>query len=264
MHAIRTTKMNAYCTMAIIPARYASQRLPGKPLIQIMGKSLIQRVCERVRLAKAIDHFCVATDDIRIYNHVKKLGYDVIMTRYDQPSGTYRCAEVLGQFPTVTHVVNVQGDEPLIDPAMIDLLANYISELKGLQIATLVNKVDSTSDLLSPHIVKVVMNTTGEAMYFSRQVIPFVRDLPPERWLSQGTFYKHVGMYAYTAQALHAIEKLPRHAYESMEKLEQLTWLANGFSIHCVESSLQSKGIDTEEDLRIVTSMIAEREETKG
>lgn len=261
MHELKTSKMNAYCTMAIIPARYGSLRLPGKPLIQIRGKSIIQRVCERVQLAKAIDHFCVATDDVRIYNHVKKLGYDVIMTRYDQPSGTYRCAEVLSQFPTVTHVVNVQGDEPLIDPDMIDLLTVYISELKGLQIATLINRIENTSELINPHQVKVVINKAGEAMYFSRQAIPYVREYPVEGWLNQGIFYKHVGMYAYTAQALRAIEKLPNHAYETMEKLEQLTWMANGFTIHCLESTLQSKGIDTEEDLQVVTSMIVEREE---
>src|SRR5688572_11891025 len=135
------TNMNAYCTMAIIPARYGSLRLPGKPLIQIRGKSLIQRVCERVQLATAIDHFCVATDDIRIYNHVKKLGYDVVMTRYDQPSGTYRCAEVLTQFPMITHVINVQGDEPLVDPSAIDMLALHIAGQSGMSIATLVNRI---------------------------------------------------------------------------------------------------------------------------
>src|SRR5688500_12824191 len=161
--------MNAYCVMGIIPARYSSQRLPGKPLLQIGVKSLIQRVCERVRLAKAIDHFCVATDDIRIYNHVKKLGYDVVMTRYDQPSGTYRCAEVLGQFPMVTHVVNVQGDEPLIDPGMIDLLSKYISKQTGFRIATLVSRIEDEEDLTNRNIVKVVINNTGDAMYFSRQ-----------------------------------------------------------------------------------------------
>ncbi len=257
---IKSTSMNAYCTMAIIPARYGSQRLPGKPLIQIRGKSLIQRVCERVLLAKSIDHFCVATDDIRIYNHVKKLGYDVVMTRYDQPSGTYRCAEVLSQFPMITHVINVQGDEPLIDPSMIDMLAHYMIAHTGLKIATLVNKIHEVSDLTNPHIVKVAIDRAGDALYFSRQAIPFVRDFPIDQWLSQGTFYKHVGTYAYTAQALHAIEKLSGHLYEAMEKLEQLTWLANGFPIHCIESNLQSKGIDTEDDLRVVTSMIIEQE----
>ena len=256
--------MNAYCVMGIIPARYSSQRLPGKPLLQIGGKSLIQRVCERVRLAKAIDHFCVATDDIRIYNHVKKLGYDVVMTRYDQPSGTYRCAEVLSQFPMVTHVVNVQGDEPLIDPGMIDLLSKYISKQTGFRIATLVSRIDDEKDLTNPNIVKVVINTTGDAMYFSRQAIPFVRDAVPGNWLSKGSYFKHMGMYAYTSQSLHAIEKLSTHPYESLEKLEQLTWLAEGFPIHCIESSYHSRGIDTEEDLRLVTEMITKSEEASG
>jgi 3-deoxy-manno-octulosonate cytidylyltransferase (CMP-KDO synthetase) len=246
--------------MAIIPARYGSQRLPGKPLLQIHGKSLIQRVCERVQSATAIDHFCVATDDIRIYNHVKKLGYDVMMTRYDQPSGTFRCAEVLSHFSMVTHVVNVQGDEPLIQPEMIDLLAQYISGQSGLSLATLVHRIDQVTDLENPNMVKVVINKKGDAMYFSRQAIPFVRGLPIEQWLNQGAFYKHIGMYAYTSQALLDIEKLPAHPYESMEKLEQLNWLANGFQIRCIETTLESKGIDTEEDLRQVTAMIMQKE----
>ncbi|HJW30641.1 MAG TPA: 3-deoxy-manno-octulosonate cytidylyltransferase, partial [Saprospiraceae bacterium] len=241
-------------------ARYASTRLPAKPLIQIRGKSIIQRVCERVTQAKAIDHFCVATDDILIYNHVKKLGYDVLMTRYDQPSGTYRCAEVLGQFPMVTHVINVQGDEPLIDPIMIDQMALHMIEQSGMKIGTLVRRIDHPDELLSPHIVKVVINKAGEAMYFSRQPIPFVRDVPVDQWLSHGPFYKHIGMYGYTAQALLAIEKLSGHPYEQMEKLEQLTWLANGLTIQCLETNLESKGIDTEEDLRIVAAMIDEAE----
>ncbi len=253
--------MSSYCTMAIIPARYGSQRLPGKPLLMIKGKSLIQRVCERVAQAKVIDHFCVATDDILIYNHVKKLGYDVVMTRYEQPSGTFRCAEVLSQFPMVTHVVNVQGDEPLIDPLMIDHLARNIIEQSGLKIATLINQILNTTDLINPNVVKVVVNKAGEAMYFSRQAIPFIRDFPIEQWLYHGSFYKHIGMYAYTSQALLAIEKLSLHPYEAMEKLEQLTWLANGLTIQCLESNMDSKGIDTEEDLKAVTSMIAEMED---
>lgn len=255
-----TAYMNAYCTMAIIPARYGSHRLPGKPLLQIHGKSLIQRVCEQVKKAGSIDHFCVATDDIRIFNHVKKLGFDVVMTRYDHPSGTFRCAEVLSQFPMITHVVNIQGDEPLIDPAMIDLLSNYICEQTGMSIATLIHRIQDAADLENSHIVKVVINRNNDAMYFSRQAIPFVRDLSIEKWLSQGTYYKHIGLYAYTASALLAIEKLSPHQYEAMEKLEQLSWLANGFPIHCLETSLESKGIDTEEDLKIVSEMIRRKE----
>ena len=246
--------------MAIIPARYGSTRLPGKPLLMIRGKSLVQRVCERVQQAKSIDHFCVATDDILIYNHVKKLGYDAVMTRYDQPSGTYRCAEVLSQFPMVTHVVNVQGDEPLIEPEMIDQIAQHIIDQSGLKIATMVHRIQHYADLINPNVVKVVINQLGEAMYFSRQAIPFVRDHPVDTWLEHGIFYKHIGMYAYTAQALLAIEKLSGHAYERMEKLEQLTWLANGLTIQCLETPFESKGIDTEEDLKTITSLIAEGE----
>lgn len=248
--------MNGYCTMAIIPARYASTRLPAKPLIQIRGKSIIQRVCERVQQAKSIDHFCVATDDILIYNHVKKLGFDVMMTRYDQPSGTYRCAEVLSQFPMVTHVVNVQGDEPLIDPEMIDQLAGHIITQSGMTVATLIRRIEDAAELFSPHTVKVVTNLAQEALYFSRQAIPFVRDYPSSDWLQHGPYFRHIGLYAYTAQALLAIEKLPGHVYEAMEKLEQLTWLASGLTIQCLETQLESKGIDTEDDLRTVTEMI--------
>jgi 3-deoxy-manno-octulosonate cytidylyltransferase (CMP-KDO synthetase) len=252
--------MNAYCTMAIIPARYGSQRLPGKPLIMINGKSLIQRVCERVQQAQNIDHFCVATDDILIYNHVKKLGYDVVMTRYDQPSGTFRCAEVLGQFPMVTHVVNVQGDEPLIDPILIDRMASYIIGQSGMKIATLIHRILDPRDLSNSNTVKVAVNTKGEAMYFSRQAIPFVRDFPIESWLDHGHYFKHVGMYAYTAQALKEIEKFSIHPYESMERLEQLTWLSNGMPIQCLETELHSRGIDTEEDLKAVAQIIATAE----
>lgn len=254
--------MNAYCTMAVIPARYGSQRLPGKPLLQLRGKSMIQRVCEQVAQADRIDHFCVATDDILIYNHVKKLGYDVLMTRLDQPSGTFRCAEVLASFPMVTHVVNVQGDEPLVDPRMIDQLASYIIAQQGQQIGTLIHRIDRADDLVNPNVVKVAINRFGEAMYFSRQAIPFVRDLPPLEWLAQGIFYRHVGMYAYTREALLQIERLPVHPYEQLERLEQLTWLASGLPIHCLETPYSSQGVDTEEDLRALSEMIARQEES--
>ncbi len=261
MPCIKTKSMSGYCTMAIIPARYGSQRLPGKPLLMIKGKSLIQRVCERVAQARVIDHFCVATDDILIYNHVKKLGYDVVMTRYEQPSGTFRCAEVLSQFPMVTHVVNVQGDEPLIDPLMIDFMATQIIEQSGLKIATLIHRIEDPADLTNPNVVKVVVNRAGEAMYFSRQAIPFVRDVPVENWLGHGPYFKHIGMYAYTSQALLAIEKLSLHPYEDMERLEQLTWLSNGLSIQCLETQSETRGIDTEDDLKVVSAMIAEIED---
>jgi 3-deoxy-manno-octulosonate cytidylyltransferase (CMP-KDO synthetase) len=246
--------------MAIIPARYGSQRLPGKPLLQIRGKSMIQRVCEQVARAGRIDHFCVATDDILIYNHVKKLGYDVIMTRLDQPSGTYRCAEVLASFPMVTHVVNVQGDEPLVDPRMIDQLAEYIIDQTGLHIATLVHRIEDSGELGNPNVVKAVISRFGDAMYFSRQPVPYVRDMQQDAWLSQGPFFRHVGMYAYTREALLAIEQMEPHPYERMERLEQLTWLANGMPIHCLETTYTSVGVDTEDDLKRIAELIAQQE----
>lgn len=255
-------EMNGYCTMAIIPARYGSVRLPGKPLLLLNGKSLIQRVCERVAAAKSLDHFCVATDDIRIYNHVKKLGYDVIMTRLDQPSGTFRCAEVLEQFPMVTHIVNVQGDEPLVDPAVIDILGQYIIGTSGLSIATLVRRIGQTEELTNPAVVKAVINQAGEAMYFSRQPIPYVRDFPIDQWLQHGAYYRHIGLYAYTSQALRHIEKLSMHPFEAMEKLEQLTWLANGLTLRCLETDHEAVGIDTEEDLKRVGEMIRRMEQS--
>jgi len=252
--------MTGYCTMAIIPARYGSQRLPGKPLLQLRGKSMIQRVCEQVARAARIDHFCVATDDILIYNHVKKLGYDVLMTRLDQPSGTFRCAEVLASYPMVTHVINVQGDEPLVDPRMIDQLASFLVDQPGSPIATLVHRIDESSDLENPNVVKVAMDLQGEALYFSRQAIPFVRDLPVGEWLSQGPYYRHVGMYGYTREALLRIETMAPHAYERMERLEQLTWLAHGLRIRCLQTEYQSRGVDTEEDLKAVAALIAKSE----
>jgi 3-deoxy-manno-octulosonate cytidylyltransferase (CMP-KDO synthetase) len=240
--------------MAIIPARYGSQRLPGKPLIQIHGKSLIQRVCERVRQAKAIDHFCVATDDIRIYNHVKKLGYDVIMTRYDHPSGTFRCAEVLSQFPMVTHVVNIQGDEPLIDPAMIDLAIQPFLEESALQMGTVKTRIKCLHDFLSPNVVKVVTDNRGDALYFSRSPLPFFRDkwkdLKDESFCSGKLLcYKHVGLYVYRRNFLLEFAAMPATFLEISEKLEQLRAIENGVKIRVVETEFESIGVDTPDDL---------------
>jgi 3-deoxy-manno-octulosonate cytidylyltransferase (CMP-KDO synthetase) len=143
---------------------------------------------------------------------------------------------------------------------MIDQVANHIITQSGRTVATLIRRIEQSADLFNPNVVKVVVNNASEAMYFSRQPIPYVRDIDESQWLEQGMFYKHIGMYAYTAEALRAIEKLQGHRYEQLEKLEQLTWLANGFRIHCLETMLESRGIDTEEDLRIVSGLIEQQE----
>jgi 3-deoxy-manno-octulosonate cytidylyltransferase (CMP-KDO synthetase) len=149
----------------------------------------------------------------------------------------------------------------LIDPLMIDYMASHIIEQTGHKIATLIHRIDDPADLANSNVVKVLINRDSEAMYFSRQAVPFVRDFPMDKWLEHEPYFKHIGMYAYTSQALLAIEKMNIHPYEAMEKLEQLTWLANGLSIHCLETPVESRGIDTEEDLKAVTSMIAEMED---
>ena len=248
----------------VIPARFASTRLPGKPLRDIAGKPMIQHVYERALESNA-DSVIIATDDQRIADAAQRFGADVCMTRDDHQSGTDRLAEValLRKFDPAEIVVNVQGDEPLLDPLMIDQLSGFISEQSGLKIATLVGRIQDPLELTMSSIVKVVMGNSGEALYFSRQAIPFIRDVPLTGWLEKGKFYKHIGMYAYTSQALQAIEKLETHPLEEMEKLEQLTWLANGFSITCLETPFLTKGIDTDEDLRVVSAMINEAEENE-
>ncbi|MCB0529202.1 MAG: 3-deoxy-manno-octulosonate cytidylyltransferase [Saprospiraceae bacterium] len=235
--------------LAVIPARYASTRFPGKPLVDIGGKTMIRRVYEQVSLSKAADRVIVATDDRRIFDHVKSFGGEVMLTGAEHPSGTDRCAEVAANFPEATHVLNVQGDEPFIQPEQIDLLAGTLIQQNACTIATLAKKIENTNDLLNPNIVKVVFSDEAGALYFSRNPVPFVRGASKEEWLERQTFYKHIGLYGFEAATLQQIAALSPTLLERAESLEQLRWLEHGLRIAVGVTTLETRGIDAPEDL---------------
>jgi len=236
-------------TVAIIPARYASSRFPGKPLVEIEGKSMIRRVYEQAAAAALIDEVLVATDDDRIFRHVRAFGGQVRMTRSDHQSGTDRCAEIARELRGVDFVVNVQGDEPFIDPGQIDQVARPL-RAGGVSIATLARRIDRQAELFSPNTVKVVFSADRRALYFSRSVIPFQRDRPEGSWIERPLYYKHIGLYGFAIEALLAITHLEPSRYETAESLEQLRWLEAGFHIRIELTDIETLGIDTPEDLR--------------
>lgn len=239
--------------LGLIPARYASTRFPGKPLADIGGKPMIQRVYERA--ASVLEHVYVATDDERIATVVRAFGGRVVMTADTHKSGTDRCAEAINtvqaELGVSFHaVINIQGDEPFIEPTQIELLASAFDDEKT-EIATLVKPVDNQSDLTSPNKPKVVLSEEGNALYFSRQPIPYLRGVELDKWLDSGVkFYNHIGMYGYRSDILAKITKLPLGTLEKAESLEQLRWLENGYSIKVLETKLESLSIDTTEDLQ--------------
>ena len=181
--------------LGIIPARYGSTRLPGKPMIKVKGKTIIQRVYERVARSTLLSQAIVATDDVRIYNHVTKFGGEAIMTNQQHRSGTSRCGEVIRQIADARIILNIQGDEPLINPGEIDRLARFMAEDASRKIGTMVKRLDRFEDLEDPSVAKVVLDQAFRALYFSRSPIPHVRNHPVEQWLDHATFYKHIGMY---------------------------------------------------------------------
>jgi 3-deoxy-manno-octulosonate cytidylyltransferase (CMP-KDO synthetase) len=242
--------------LAIIPARYASTRFPGKPLIDIGGKTMIQRVTERVQQCSEISDVLVATDDHRIFDHVTALGVRCIMTSSEHPSGTDRCLEAY-QLSGIhaDAIINVQGDEPFVDVSQLESLAALISK-PHVTLATLAKKITDTPTLLDPSKVKVVLNTHMQALYFSRQAIPFVRHAQPMEWIHHHTYYKHLGLYAYKPATLQAICALPPSALELAESLEQLRWLENGYSMDVGLTEIETPSIDTPEDLEHVKTFL--------
>ena len=234
--------------LGIIPSRFASTRFPGKPLVQIQGKSMIQRVYEQASKSILLADVVVATDDVLIANEVTRFGGKFVMTAKTHISGTDRCAEVIAKLPGFDSVINIQGDEPFIDPLQIDLLASCFDDAK-VQIATLIKKIDSQEDLFNESIPKVVLNDRNEAIYFSRQTIPFLRNIEKTEWLERGTFFKHIGIYGYTIDALLQITRLQPAKLELAESLEQLRWLEAGFKIDTRTTSIETLAIDTPEDL---------------
>ena len=244
-------------SIGIIPARYASTRFPGKPLADMKGKYMIQRVYEQA--CKVLDRVCVATDDERIFNAVQSFGGQVVMTSDRHRSGTDRCFEAytnLGGGEEV--VINIQGDEPFIKPEQIEsLIACFDSP--QTQIATLVRPFEATEGyeaLANPNSPKVVMNERHEALYFSRSIIPYLRGVEPEQWLSRHVYYKHIGMYGYRADVLGEITRLPQSSLELAESLEQLRWLQNGYTVKVGITTQETIGIDTPADLQKAISLL--------
>lgn len=235
-------------TIAIIPARYDSTRFPGKPLADMAGQSMIQRVYERVAGSPLLDRTIVATDDQRILDHVRAFGGEAVMTRADHASGTDRVAEVAARFPQAQLIVNVQGDEPFIDPEQITAVITPFTDA-AVAIATLAHPITEERALLSPNVVKVVRSNNGRALYFSRHAIPFLRDVPVGKWIDQQKHLQHLGLYAYRAGVLAELTALPQGELEGDESLEQLRWLAAGYAIHVGLTHLPAIGIDTPEDL---------------
>ena len=233
---------------AIIPARYESTRFPGKPLAMLGSKPMIQWVYENA--AKALKNVWVATDDERIIKAVLNFGGNAIETLSTHQSGTDRCAEAALKLTSKFKfdvVINVQGDEPFIQAEQIELLKSCFYD--DTEIATLVKKVDSTEELFNPNRPKVVIDNQKNALYFSRSPIPFARGKEKNDWLENGTYWAHIGMYAYKNDVLQKITKLSQGKLELTESLEQLRWLENGFKIRTAETLHQSIGIDTPDDL---------------
>lgn len=234
--------------LGIIPARYTSTRFPGKPLVLIAGKTMIQRVCEQANKAQRLFATVVATDDERIFNHVISFGGKAVMTRSDHQSGTDRCAEAMLAFDKIDAVINIQGDEPMLDPSQIDQLALCFED-PLIEIATLIKRITNTEDLDNANIIKVVQNINTEAIYFSRSPIPFLRGTAKTEWLSKQKYFKHIGLYGYRLDILQKISLLKPSFLEHSESLEQLRWLENGINIRLAETTIETQAIDSPEDL---------------
>jgi 3-deoxy-manno-octulosonate cytidylyltransferase (CMP-KDO synthetase) len=236
--------------LGIIPARYASTRLPGKPLVEINGKPMIQLVYEQAIQSKMLKKVVVATDNDKIFNQVQEFGGEVIMTSPQHQSGTDRCAEIIGK-PNQQNwdvIVNIQGDEPFIKPTQIDLLCKCF-EKSETQIATLIKEIQEYEELFNHNNVKVIINKYKQALYFSRSPVPYCRNFPEQEWLKQNTYYKHIGIYGYRAAVLREIAALPKTKLEITESLEQLRWLENAYVINTEVTTVESMAVDTPEDL---------------
>jgi 3-deoxy-manno-octulosonate cytidylyltransferase (CMP-KDO synthetase) len=243
----------------IIPARYASTRFPGKSLIDIRGKTMIQRVYEEAAKSASLHKLVVATDDNRILEHVRSFGGDTVMTGADHPSGTDRCWDALQQMGEgYQYVINIQGDEPFINPAQIDELAAILQD-GTVELATQMIPVGSYEELFDDGEVKIVLNNKAEALYFSRMVIPFIKGVDERDWHRHHHYYRHVGMYAYRRDVLEKITKLPVSSLERAESLEQLRWLEHGFKIKCVITRFESHCIDVPEDVEKILKRTGSR-----
>ena len=245
-------------TLGIIPARYASTRFPGKPLAILDGKTIIHRVYQQCQLCDSIDELIVATDDERIAGHVHNFGGLAVMTRADHVNGTSRCAEALKNYELISKiaydvVINIQGDEPYIHPDMINKVVSLFND-PNTRIGTLVKRIHSEEELFNPNVVKVLSDKNNKAMIFSRNPMPYNRDVEKGSWLKKTEFYKHIGLYGFRKDTLIEVTKLKPSRLELAEKLEQLTWMENGYPVTVDYTDHDSAGIDTPEDLLKLTN----------
>jgi len=258
-YGIRDTgsEMHSMKILGVIPARYASSRFPGKPLAVIDGMTMIRRVYEQAVQCASLERVIVATDHETIRSHVALFGGDVMMTGEHHRSGTERCHEVVEKLrldgEIYDCVINIQGDEPFIEPAQIESVAGCFSVSTTL-LATLIRKVTDSEDLTNPSVVKVVVDNHGSALLFSRSAIPFIRGMEPQKWLSATAFYKHTGIYGYRSSVLDELVALPPSPLELAESLEQLRWLENGYRIQTQITEYDSVAIDTPADLLKITN----------
>ncbi len=235
--------------LGVIPARFASTRFPGKPLTIINGKSMIQRVYEQASKSNSLSKVVVATDDERIATEVERFGGEYIMTAATHQSGTDRCAEVAAQLPDFDIIINIQGDEPYINPEQIDLLASCF-EQNDVEIATLVKSINDVEELFNTNIPKVVLDNQQNALYFSRQTLPYLRNEASDKnWINQYNYVKHIGIYAYKKEVLSQISKLKPSGLELAESLEQLRWIENGYRIRTKLTTHETIAVDCPDDL---------------
>ena len=240
--------------LGVIPARFGSTRFPGKALANVDSRTMLQHVYERVSMARYLQNVIIATDDDRIYNEARRFGARVQMTRADHLSGTDRVAEVASAFEDVELVVNIQGDEPLIDPDAIDMAVLPLLEEPAIPMGTLKKRIEDPRELTDPNVVKVVTDRFENAIYFSRATIPYMRETGLNN--TPISFFKHIGLYVYRREFLLRYAALPVGPLEQTERLEQLRALENGFRIRVVETDYESFGIDTPDDLERVQALI--------
>lgn len=235
--------------LGIIPSRYGATRFPGKPLADIGGMTMVERVYRQAVQASCMTEVIVATEDDRIIQHVQGFGGKAMMTRTDHQTGTDRCAEVARMVAGYDIVVNIQGDEPFILPEQIDAAVQPLLDGQLTDISTLAKPIENRDDIFNPNIVKVVLDKRNCAMYFSRSPIPHLRSIPEQDWFGRIVFYKHIGLYAFRSETIQQVTALPPGIYEQAESLEQLRWLANGYPIAVGMTDKETIGIDVPEDI---------------
>jgi 3-deoxy-manno-octulosonate cytidylyltransferase (CMP-KDO synthetase) len=241
--------------LGIIPARFGSSRFPGKPLIDLAGKSMIQRVYEQAKKSKYLSNVIVATDDQRIFDHVLNFGGNAVMTSDKHQSGTDRCAEVIEKSKeNYNAVINIQGDEPFIDPGQIDILCACFDD-PTTELATLIMRTEDPDHIMNINRIKVTIDKNNNALYFSRSPIPFVKGAQTGEWGACTPYYLHIGIYGYRTDILKEITKLPVSNLEKAESLEQLRWLENGYRIKVSQTKFESHSIDSPEDVERVLKM---------